>query len=81
MNSCAKKQKKSSNHLILKSLYIKHIHFSYPFYPLTAGSRNIWNMWNIKDLCWNIRVDSGTFGTALDFVHVPNVPIGRELSH
>jgi hypothetical protein len=38
-------------------------------------------MWNIKDLCWNIRVDSGTFGTAFDFAHVPNVPIGRALSH
>lgn len=74
MGACAKIQKKSSNHLILKKYYIKGPLDPSPFCPLTAGDWNIRNMWNIRNLRWNIQVNFRTSGTVLDFAHVPDVP-------
>lgn len=81
IKGCRKNQKKSLYHLMLKILYRTGVFGRVSVFSLTAGDRNIRNMWNIKDLRWNIRVNFRTSRTALDFASVPNVPIGRALSH
>ena len=81
MGGCRKNQKKSLYHLKLKIFYRKGVFGRVSICPLTAGDWNIRNMWNIRNLRWNIQVNFRTSRTALDFASVPNVPIGRALSH